>query len=143
MATTQQQVADLTDPTSEEAIAEAAAGILVGERVALGLAHSIARVGKTLTLTHPATSATADFIALVSTLGFHEMADRFTKTETDAWARPLYKLQVAGDFVTAWTGPVVGDTVALPDGSYTVRRVERLFIRTICQRTILYLARVV
>lgn len=148
MEDTEEAIDDLVDPDSEESQAETAAGERVAGRVGVRSARAYARFGSALTLTDIATSGTFPFNALVRVLVFQEMAANFTQTDTDTWARPIYKLSVGGDFRTVGDGPFAGDTVALPDGAgapgdtldYEVRKVDRIYIGSVATRTILYVA---
>ncbi|MES2459694.1 MAG: hypothetical protein V4671_03865 [Armatimonadota bacterium] len=137
----EETVEDLVDANSEAAMIEAEIGERIAGRVALRAARAYARLGQTLTLTDAATDAEFGFIGLIRVLVFEEMAAHFTLSEYSAWARPAYRISVAGAFETTPDGPFVGDTIALPDGTHTVRKVTRRSHGSRIHRTILYVSR--
>lgn len=107
------------------------------------------KIGVTLTLTDTASAATVTFRGRLSLLVFAEQASYFTSAQTAGWARPAYKIQIAGDYRSVGDGPFVGDTVALPDGAgapgatlpYLIRKVDRNVFADTVYRTTLYVSR--
>jgi hypothetical protein len=121
--------------------------INLGALAAKRLERAYKKVGLSLVLTdgvgaHP-------FIGRVSLLVFDEQASHFTSAQTAGWARPAYKVQIAGDYRVGTNGPFVGDTVALPDGGgapgatldYMIRKVDRSLLANVVYRTTLYVSR--
>ena len=121
----------------------------LGTIVARRLTRAYRRIGLSLTVTDSATSTTFPVTGRVTVLVFDEQAANFTSAQTAGWARPAYKIQIAGDFRTVAAGPFINDVVALPNGAgapgatldYTVRKVDRSLFAGVVYRTTLYVSR--
>ena len=121
----------------------------LGAVAARRLRRAYQKIGVALTLTDAASGATFTFQGRVTVLVFAEQASYFTSAQTAGWARPVFKVQIAGDWRSIGVGPFVGDTVALPTGTgapgatldYQVRKVDRSSFAGTVYRTILYVSR--
>ena len=121
----------------------------LGAVAAKRLERAYQKIGVALTLTDTASGATFTAQGRVSVLVFAEQAAFFTSAQTAGWARPVCKVQIAGDYRSAGDGPFVGDTVALPDGAgaagatldYLIRKVDRSVFAGTVYRTVLYVSR--
>lgn len=121
----------------------------LGAIVTRRLTRAYRRIGLSLTLTDTASSTVFPFTGRVTVLVFEEQAANFTSAQTSGWARPAYKIQIAGDFRTVAAGPFTGDSVALPNGAgapgatvdYLVRKVDRSLFAGTVYRTTLYVSR--